>query len=188
MGGIANCPNLDKTITNDIIMNRNVSIWIGCFAIAVMLLRVYPFQYNMVMQEAKDARKEQGQQNSSTPCNDETNCAIKLLPERRGRDQVPGPMGPMDQQDFRMSKVSKMIPGATGPAGATGPGGAVGPAGATGPAGAVGPAGPAGAIGPVGLQGEQGEQGLPGATGPGGAVGPAGATGPVGPAGASRVQ
>ena len=71
-------------------MNRYVSIWIGCFAIAVMLLTSVsvPIQFS----EARQGPTQQLFNN----CNDETNCAIAFTgAEGEGDQGPPGPAGPM---------------------------------------------------------------------------------------------
>jgi Collagen triple helix repeat (20 copies) len=168
-------------------MFRNVPIWIGCFAIAIMLLTSVsvPVQYS----EARPILQ------LINPCDDESNCAIAFPGVGEGRQGPagpPGPMGPAGPQGIQGLIGPQGPQGLTGPKGDTGAAGQQGPQGLTGATGAQGATGPQGPAGPTGSQGATGATGAQGATGPQGPAGPqgpqgitglTGLTGPAGPQG-----
>ncbi len=152
-----------KPVTNDIIMFRNAPIWIGCFAIAIMLLTSIsvPTQFS----EARYRDDKYGElrvQDLLNDCDHETSC-----------ENMAG-----------MADDGSAIAQTGGQGGREGPPGPQGPKGDTGATGAQGPAGPTGSQGATGATGAQGITGLTGLTGP---AGPAGAVGPAGAAGPTQV-
>jgi hypothetical protein len=185
-----------KPVTNDIIMFRNAPIWIGCFAIAIMLLSSVsvPTQFS----EARYRDDKYGElrvQDLLNDCDHETSCenmagmaddgsAIAQTGGQGGREGPPGPQGPKGDTGATGAQGPAGPTGSQGATGATGAQGATGPQGPAGPTGSQGATGATGAQGATGPQGPQGITGLTGLTGPAGPAGPAGAVGPAGPAGA----
>jgi len=145
-------------------MLRNVPIWIGCFAIAIIMLFTsvsIPVQYS------------EATRNIPNMCDDESNCRAgapgvrgapgEIEPEGGGGGGLGGLGGGRDT-GTEQGPQGIQVPGIQVPQGETG---ATGPAG-PGIQGEQEPQGETGATGPAGpgIQGEQEPQGETGATGP----------------------